>query len=115
MLSDPYGSAETPWMSVIAAKLRRLIYGDFFIYRNRMKILKKDCLGKRQPSLKPVNLAGYRRRTAIWFKKETQHQNIYLKGIMYEHSFFKKDNLNPYCLLYGLLHDCLQFRQQFTV
>ncbi|MBQ1714877.1 MAG: hypothetical protein II035_00815, partial [Firmicutes bacterium] len=55
-------------MSVIAAKLRRLIYGDFFIYRNRMKILKKDCLGKRQPSLKPVNLAGYRRRTAIWFK-----------------------------------------------
>lgn len=70
MLSDPYGSAETPWMSVIAAKLRRLIYGDFFIYRNRMKILKKDCLGKRQPSLKPVNLAGYRRRTAIWFKKE---------------------------------------------
>ena len=41
----------------------------FFIYRNRMKILKKDCLGKRQPSLKPVNLAGYRRRTAIWFKK----------------------------------------------
>lgn len=70
MLSDPYGSAETPWMSVIAAKLRRLIYGDFFIYRNRMKIHKKDCLGKRQPSLKPVNLAGYRRRTAIWFKKE---------------------------------------------
>ena len=68
MLSDPYGSAETPWMSVIAAKLRRLIYGDFFIYRNRMKIHKKDCLGKRQPSLKPVNLAGYRRRTAIWFK-----------------------------------------------
>ena len=56
-------------MSVIAAKLRRLIYGDFFIYRNRMKIHKKDCLGKRQPSLKPVNLAGYRRRTAIWFKK----------------------------------------------
>ena len=55
-------------MSVIAAKLRRLIYGDFFIYRNRMKILKKDCPGKRQPSLKPVNLAGYRRRTAIWFK-----------------------------------------------
>ena len=42
----------------------------FFIYRNRMKILKKDCLGKRQPSLKPVNLAGYRRRTAIWFKKQ---------------------------------------------
>lgn len=69
MLSDPYGSAETPWMSVIAAKLRRLIYGDFFIYRNRMKIHKKDCLGKRQPSLKPVNLAGYRRRTAIWFKR----------------------------------------------
>jgi ABC-type lipoprotein export system ATPase subunit len=35
-----------------------------------MKIHKKDCLGKRQPSLKPVNLAGYRRRTAIWFKNE---------------------------------------------
>ena len=79
MLSDPYGSAETPWMSVIAAKLRRLIYGDFFIYRNRMKIHKKDCLGKRQPSLKPVNLAGYRRRTAIWFKKEKGNPGILRK------------------------------------
>lgn len=64
-------------MSVIAAKLRRLIYGDFFIYRNRMKIHKKDCLGKRQPSLKPVNLAGYRRRTAIWFKKHLSFSGIH--------------------------------------
>ena len=38
-----------------------------FFYRNKMKVIKKDCLGKRQPSLKPVKLAGYRRRAAIWF------------------------------------------------
>lgn len=57
----------------------------------------------------------YRHGPDVRFKIETQHQNIYLKGIMYEHSFYKKDNLSPYCLLYGLLHDCLQFRQQFTV
>ena len=58
-----------PWMSVIAAKLIRLIYG-VFCYRER--VYKKGFLGKRKPPGNVKTSAGYRRRAAIWFKSNAK-------------------------------------------
>jgi hypothetical protein len=57
-----------PWMSVIAAKLIRLIYGVFVTEK---EYTKKGFLGKRKPPGNVKTSAGYRRRAAIWFKCET--------------------------------------------
>ena len=63
-----------PWMSVIVAKLIRLIYG-VFCYRER--VYKKGFLGKRKPPENVKTSAGYRRRAAIWFNVITMLSGLH--------------------------------------